>query len=60
MQLDHVAVRVTHEDALRTRAETHRAAATRMKGLLTDWLARVKSPLLETVNQRPVIAAVKP
>ena len=38
-------------------AEQHRAEATRMKRLLTDWLARVKSPLLDSVRARPAIAA---
>ncbi|MEY2881553.1 MAG: hypothetical protein RLZZ15_3933, partial [Verrucomicrobiota bacterium] len=32
--------------------EKSRAEAARMKGLLVDWLARVKSPLLESVRQR--------
>lgn len=36
--------------------EKHLAEATRMKGLLTDWLTRVKSPLLESVRQRPVFS----
>ena len=36
--------------------ERYRAEATRMKVLLTDWLARVKSPLLATVQERPVLA----
>jgi len=40
--------------------ERHRTEATRMKGLLVDWLTRVKSPLLETLEERPVIARVSP
>ncbi len=36
--------------------EKSRSEALRMKGLLIDWLAQVKSPLLETVKARPVIA----
>ena len=39
--------------------EKYRAEATRMKGLLTDWLVRVKSPLLESVRQRPVLTDVQ-
>ena len=40
--------------------ERYRAEATRMKTLLTDWLARVKSPLLTTVQERPVLARLGP
>lgn len=36
--------------------EKHRAEAERMKGLLIDWLARVKSPHLDSVRQRPLFA----
>ncbi len=32
----------------------HRAEAERMKGLLFDWLTRVKSPHLDSVRQRPL------
>ena len=34
--------------------EKHRADATRMKGLLVEWLVRAKSPHLETVKARPL------
>ena len=37
--------------------EKYRAEATRMKDLLVEWLPRVKSPHLGTVNARPVLAA---
>ncbi len=40
--------------------EQHRAEATRMKGLLVEWLERVKSPLLSTVQDRPVLARATP
>ncbi len=40
--------------------ERHRGEATRMKTLLTDWLARLHSPLLTTVQERPVIARSAP
>ena len=36
--------------------EKHRAEAERMKGLLIDWLSRVKSPHLDSVRQRPLLA----
>lgn len=36
--------------------EQSRAEVTRMKGLLVDWLTRVKSPHLESVRQRPLLA----
>jgi arylsulfatase A-like enzyme len=36
--------------------EKHHAEATRMKGLLVEWLTRVKSPHLVTVKARPVLA----
>ena len=32
--------------------EKYRAEATRLKGLLTDWLVHVKSPLLDTIRAR--------
>lgn len=34
--------------------EKYRDEATRMKGLLVEWLSRVKSPSLETVKARPI------
>ena len=34
--------------------EKHRLEAERMKGLLVGWLARVKSPFLESVKARPI------
>jgi hypothetical protein len=34
--------------------EKHRAEVERMKGLLVEWLARAKSPRLETVKARPL------
>jgi arylsulfatase A-like enzyme len=34
--------------------EKHRAEAMHMKGLLVEWLTRVKSPRLETVKARPL------
>jgi arylsulfatase A-like enzyme len=33
----------------------HRAEATRMKGLLVEWLTRVKSPNLAEVKMRPIV-----
>lgn len=36
--------------------EKYRAEATRMKGLLVEWLSRIKSPLLETIKARPVFS----
>ena len=38
--------------------EKLRAQAERMKALLLDWLARVKSPHLETIKARPVFGQV--
>ena len=40
--------------------EKHRAEAERMKGLLIEWLTRVKSPHLESVRQRPLFADGQP
>lgn len=40
--------------------ESYRTEATRMKRLLTEWLARVKSPLLDSVAARPVLAEFLP
>jgi hypothetical protein len=34
--------------------EKHRADAERMKSLLIEWLARVKSPHLDSVKARPL------
>jgi arylsulfatase A-like enzyme len=39
--------------------EKHRADATRMKGLLVEWLTRVKSPHLETVQARPLYGLIE-
>ena len=36
--------------------EQARAEVTRMKSLLVEWLARVKSPHLDSVRQRPLLA----
>ena len=36
--------------------EKHHAEAERMKGLLVEWLIRVKSPHLDSVRQRPLFA----
>ena len=38
------------------RAEQYRAEVVRMKGLLVEWLTRVKSPNLESVKARPLLA----
>jgi len=40
--------------------EKHRAQAERMKALLVAWLEKVKSPSLEDVRARPVIAVAEP
>ncbi|MEI7729164.1 MAG: sulfatase-like hydrolase/transferase [Verrucomicrobiota bacterium] len=37
--------------------EQYRAEAGRMKGLLIEWLTRVKSPHLDAVRNRPLLAA---
>ena len=37
--------------------EKHRAETTRMKGLLVEWLTRVKSPHLDSFRARPLLAA---
>jgi hypothetical protein len=34
--------------------EQYRAEAMRLKGLLIEWLARVKSPHLDSVRNRPL------
>ncbi|MCU0786405.1 MAG: sulfatase-like hydrolase/transferase [Verrucomicrobia bacterium] len=39
--------------------EKHRAEATRMKGMLVEWLARVKSPHLESVKARPLFVQIR-
>jgi arylsulfatase A-like enzyme len=39
--------------------EKYRAEAMRMKGLLVEWLIRVKSPHLETVKARPIFVQVR-
>jgi len=39
--------------------EKHRADALRMKGLLVEWLTRVKSPHLESVKARPLFNQIK-
>jgi len=39
--------------------ENHRADALRMKGLLVEWLTRVKSPHLETVKARPLFVQIR-
>jgi len=39
------------------RAEQYRSEAGRMKGLLVEWLTRVKSPNLESVKARPLFTA---
>ena len=36
--------------------EQYRTEVTRMKGLLVEWLIRVKSPHLESVRARPILA----
>ena len=36
--------------------EKHRAETARMKGLLVEWLTRVKSPHLDSVRDRPLLA----
>jgi len=36
--------------------EKHRAETARMKGLLVEWLTRVKSPHLDSVRARPLLA----
>ncbi len=36
--------------------EKHRAEAARMKGLLVEWLTRVRSPHLDSVKARPLFA----
>jgi hypothetical protein len=38
-------------------AEQYRTEVVRMKGLLVEWLTRVKSPNLESVKARPLFAA---
>jgi hypothetical protein len=40
--------------------EKSRAEAERMKGLLVDWLTRVKSPQLDSVRARPLLADAAP
>jgi len=37
----------------------YRAEATRMQGLLVEWLTRVKSPQLETIKARPIFGQVR-
>jgi hypothetical protein len=37
----------------------HRADAMRMKGMLIEWLARVKSPHLEFVKVRPLFVQLR-
>ena len=39
--------------------EKYRAEATRMKGLLVEWLTRVKSPHLESVKARPLFNQIQ-
>jgi arylsulfatase A-like enzyme len=39
--------------------EKYRAEATRMKGLLVEWLARLKSPHLGTVKARPLFNQIQ-
>ena len=39
--------------------EKHRAEATRMRGLLVEWLTRVKSPHLGTVKARPLFVQIR-
>jgi len=39
------------------RAKQYRSEIVRMKGLLVEWLTRVKSPNLESVKARPLFAA---
>jgi arylsulfatase A-like enzyme len=41
-------------------ADTYRAEVERMKGLLVEWLTRVKSPNLESVKARPLFAKAPP
>jgi hypothetical protein len=38
------------------RAEQYRPQVARMKKLLVEWLTRVKSPDLESVKARPLLA----
>lgn len=40
--------------------ERYRAEATRLKGLLIEWLIRVKSPHLDSVRNRPLLADTQP